>query len=170
MVFYGILITLLLVAVFTDIRKRRIPNWLTCSAVVVAMLYHGGAEGISGFIQAIEGLTLGMALLLPFYAAGGMGAGDVKLMGAVGALLGPKGVFIAFIFSALAGGVYALVLIVAMGRLRDVILHYAAVLGFFYCTGTVLYESPAVGEKPVLCYAVAIAAGTFVSRAQALLW
>jgi prepilin peptidase CpaA len=170
MVFYGILVSLLLIACVTDIRSQRIPNWLTCSSVVAAMVYHGGAEGLPGLMPGIEGLALGIAFLLPFYMAGGMGAGDVKLMGAVGALLGPKGVCTAFLCTAIAGGVYALVLLAARSRPKDAILQYGTMRGLFYCAGTMAHARRAAGDKPVLRYAVAIAAGTLFSCARGLLW
>jgi prepilin peptidase CpaA len=98
-----------------------------------------------------------------------MGAGDVKLMGALGALLGPKGVFAAFLCSAIADGVYALVLLAARSRPKDAILRYGTMLGLFYCAGTMVYQRPMAGDKPVLRYAVAIAAGTLLSRVEGLL-
>ena len=170
MVFYSILFSLLLIACVTDIRSGRIPNWLICSAVVAAMVYHFGAEGLTGLMPWVEGLTLGIVFLLPFYMAGGMGAGDVKLMGAVGALLGPKGVFIAFLGSGIAGGVYALVLLAARSRPKDAVLQYGAMLGLFSCARKMAYARSMAGDKPVLRYAVAIAAGTLLSRAGGLLW
>ena len=170
MAFYSILFSLLLIACVTDIRSQRIPNWLICSAVAAAMVYHFRAEGLAGLMPGVEGLTLGIVFLLPFYVAGGMGAGDVKLMGAVGALLGPKGVFMAFLCSGIAGGVYALVLLTARSRPKDAILQYGTMLGLFYCAGTMVRARQAAGDKPVLRYAVAIATGTLLSRAGALLW
>ncbi len=168
-IFYGILVPLLLVAAFMDVRSRRIPNWLTLPAAAVAMVYRFGAEGAWGLMGGIEGLMLGMACLLPFYIAGGMGAGDVKLMGALGALLGPKEVFMAFLFSAMAGGVYALGLLAVRARSKEAMLHYGTMLGFFYCTGAMPCMRPAAGEQPVLRYAVAIAAGTLLARVGGLL-
>jgi prepilin peptidase CpaA len=170
MVFYSILISLLLTACVTDIRSQRIPNRLIFPAVVAAMVYRFGAEGPAGLLPGVEGLMLGVAFLLPFYIAGGMGAGDVKLMGAVGALLGPKGIFTAFLCSAIAGGVYALVLLVARSRPKEAILRYGTMLGLFYCAGTMVQAGRAAGDKPALRYAVAIAAGTLLSRAGGLLW
>jgi prepilin peptidase CpaA len=169
MLFYAILISLLLVASVTDIRSQRIPNWLICSSVVAATVYHGEAEGLRGLMPGIEGLALGIALLLPFYVAGGMGAGDVKLMGAVGALLGPKAVFMAFLCSGITGGVYAFVLLAARSCPKDAILQYDAMRGLFYCAGTMARARRAAGDKPVLRYAVAIAAGTLFSCAGGLL-
>jgi prepilin peptidase CpaA len=170
MVFYSILVLLLLIASVTDIRSQRIPNWLTCSGAAVARVYHGEAEGLRGLVPGIEGLALGMALLLPFYMAGGMGAGDVKLMGAVGTLLGPKGVFMAFLCSGITGGAYALVLLAARSRPKDAMLQYDTIRGLFCCAGTMAHARRAAGDKPVLRYAVAIAAGTLFSCAGGLLW
>lgn len=85
-----IFITAVLVfASVTDIRNHRVPNWLTFSGMVVGLASYFLTGGFGGLLFSAEGLILGFALLIPFYMAGGMGAGDVKLLAAVGALLGP---------------------------------------------------------------------------------
>jgi prepilin peptidase CpaA len=169
MILHLILVPLLLIASVTDVREQRIPNWLTYSVALAALIYRTGAEGTLGFVAGIEGLALGIGCLLPFYMGRGMGAGDVKLMGAVGALLGPKGVWLAFICSSLAGGVYALVLLAHCGRLRDALRDYGAMLAVFFTTGTIVSISPPVRNKPNLRYGIAIAAGTALSCAGNLL-
>ena len=67
------------IAAVTDIRSRRIPNWLTYSAILLGVGYHTIVNGPQGFFFGAGGLFLGLALLIVFYLAGGMGAGDVKL-------------------------------------------------------------------------------------------
>ena len=114
-----IFITAVLVfASVTDIRDHRIPNWLTLSGMVVGLASYFLAGGFRGLLFSAEGLILGFALLIPFYMCGGMGAGDVKLLAAVGALLGPSGVMKAFLCTALVGGAYAIILL-AVSRWRD---------------------------------------------------
>jgi prepilin peptidase CpaA len=105
-------------------------------------------------------------LLIFFYIAGGMGAGDVKLMGAVGSFLGPLGSFRAFLCTALVGGLYALVVIIRTEGLKSTIRRFGAIAVNLYSKITYkpMYVSHA-GFKgmPVLYYGVAIAIGTFLS-------
>ncbi len=109
-----VLITLgvfLVICASFDVFFRRIPNWLTYPAMLMAVLYHCIVGGTAGLAQTLGGLGVGMAMLMPFYLLKGMGAGDVKLMGVVGACLGPRQVFHAFLWTGLTGGLYALILL-----------------------------------------------------------
>lgn len=114
-------VALCLTAAVFDLRTRRIPNALTLPAVAVglALSLTGGGYGVAGAVMAV--VLLG-GLFAIFAAAGGMGWGDVKLMAAVGALLGwPLTswsiVLFALLYTALAGGVLALVVAARRGRL-----------------------------------------------------
>jgi prepilin peptidase CpaA len=90
---------------------------------------------------------------MTFYLLGGMGAGDVKLMGAVGGFLGPKGVFAAFLGTSLIGGVYAIVLLALQGGITDIIRRYGLMLKAFFFTHRMAYIPPVKKEKmPALCY------------------
>lgn len=93
-----------MLAAFVDIRTRRIPNAVTApmSALGIALAALGSDDQSLG--AAVLGLALGLLLMLPGYALGATGAGDVKLLAAVGALLGPAGVVVAFVWTAIAGG------------------------------------------------------------------
>ena len=106
------------IAVCYDLRFRRIPNWLTFPAMIVGIAYHTYFGGIPAFFLSLGGLLLGFAVFFVFYAIGGMGAGDVKLMAAIGALLGPKDVLFAALYTAIAGGVYAILLLVTRKRIE----------------------------------------------------
>ena len=105
----GVLLAVVLfLAVYLDIRTSRIPNWLTFTAMGSGLLTYiliGGAEGA---IFSLSGLGTGLILFLAFHFLGDMGAGDVKLMGAVGAMVGPYGAFVTGILAVMAGGIYAL--------------------------------------------------------------
>jgi prepilin peptidase CpaA len=103
------------IAAGTDIQERRIPNWLVGSTLLVGFALNGFLYGMPGFRNA--GLGLGMALLiyLPLYVLRAMGAGDVKLMAAIGALTGPGHWMRIFFLTALLGGLAALVLIASRG-------------------------------------------------------
>lgn len=105
-----------LAATVIDIRTRRIPNTLTAAMALVGIgLAATELGGISLGASAV-GFVIGFALMLPGHALGATGAGDVKLMGAVGAIVGPGMVVNAFLFTAVAGGVLAVA--VALRRRR----------------------------------------------------
>jgi prepilin peptidase CpaA len=158
------LATLLLIGAAWDLRFHKIPNWLTFPAAVVAITYHTAMNGFSGLLFSLEGIAVGIAILLPFYLLGGMGAGDAKLLGAVGGFLGPQGVFAAFLFTALVGGIYALFLLAYHGYLKKTILRYRIMLNTFVLTRNFIYVPPPSRErKPKLWYGLAIALGTFLS-------
>ena len=155
---------LLIVAALYDIRFQKIPNLLTLPAIVMAIVYYTFIQGFEGFLISIGGAVLGISLMLIPYLMGGMGAGDAKLMGAVGALLGPKGIFVAFLLTALIGGVYALVVLAFYGNLRETYLRYWLIFKTFFLTRKLSYVPPSEQEKkPRLRYGVAIALGTIMT-------
>ena len=96
-----------LTAVVFDVRTRRIPNVLTLGGAAAALVYAAQAGGLAGVGAALGGWFLGAALFFPFFALGGMGAGDVKLIAAFGAWLGPADTVPLAIFASIAGGVFA---------------------------------------------------------------
>jgi len=159
-----IIAAVLLVAAVSDFRTRKIPNRLTFPAVVVGIIYHTCTGGWKGFLFIVGGVVVGLALLMTFYLLGGMGAGDVKLMGAVGGFLGPKGVFAAFLATSLIGGVYAIILLALQGEIPDIIRRYGLMLKVFFFTHRMAYIPPArKDERPALRYGLAIALGTLLS-------
>ncbi len=99
-------------AVYTDIKYGIIPNWLTFPAMATALAIHSLLEGWTGLGYASQGEALGLGLLLIPFLMGGMGAGDVKLMAALGGIIGPSLVFDTFIFSAIMGGFVGVLIIV----------------------------------------------------------
>ncbi|MEN6328546.1 MAG: prepilin peptidase [Syntrophomonas sp.] len=115
----GFLLGMLGLAVVYDVRSRRIPNWIVFSGMVFALLYHLYLGGCSGLFYSLKGLLVGIALLILPFAMGGMGAGDVKLLGMVGALKGSIFVFNCFIAMALWGGIIAIILLLIRRRLQE---------------------------------------------------
>jgi len=158
------LLALIITAALFDIRFQKIPNLLTLPSIVMAIVYYTFIEGFDGFLMSVGGAGLGISFMLLPYLMGGMGAGDAKFMGAVGGLLGPKGVFVAFLLTALIGGVYAIVVLVFYGRLGQMLERYRLLFKIFILTRKIVYIHPSEQEKKArLRYGVAIALGTIMT-------
>ena len=157
--------TLLALACVTDLRARRIPNVLTFSAAAGAVLFHLVTGGWQAAGWSIVGLFVGALLFLPMFALRGMGAGDVKLLAAVGAWLGPGQVAVVALATSLAGGVMAVVVALAYGYLRKALTNIYLLLAHWRVMG--VSPLPAItleqASGPRLAYAFPIAIGTVVT-------
>jgi prepilin peptidase CpaA len=112
----GILVA---VAAYFDIRSRRIPNWLVLTGIVAGFACNvSSSPGWSGLGRAAAGLGLGFILYFPLYLLRARGAGDVKLLAAVGSITGPGNCFWIFFLTAILGGVIAMLLLLFRGRVR----------------------------------------------------
>lgn len=107
-----VLITILLISIYTDIKDRKILNSVTIPSIIFAVFYFLITQGVDGFFFSGKGFLVGLGLLIIPFMLGGMGAGDVKLLAAIGALMGTSFVFYSFIYTALIGGLIAIVLII----------------------------------------------------------
>ncbi|MGA2061630.1 MAG: prepilin peptidase [Thermoguttaceae bacterium] len=101
----------LIVAAIIDGWKLKVPNWITFPFVVGGWIYSTAYFGWEGFGLSLVGTCVGLALLLPAYAIGGMGAGDVKLLAGVGAWIWGTNTFYAFCLSAVIGGAIAVAMV-----------------------------------------------------------
>ena len=156
---------LVLVACIPDLRHRRIPNNLTLSAAVVAVAFHAVISGWSGLGLSVSGWFLGAALFFPMFALRGMGAGDVKLLAAVGAWLGPAQVIWVALITSVAGGILGLVVAAFHGYLRTAGLNIMSLLFSWRASGIRPVEEMTLSGSrgPRLAYAVPIAVGTLVT-------
>ena len=100
------------VACWFDVRTRRIPNWLTFPAAVLGIVAATAVHGGHGTVSSAAGLLVGLALFFPLFVLKGLGGGDVKLLGALGAWLGTSMILGVAFYTTLAGGVLALALLV----------------------------------------------------------
>jgi len=106
--FVGVVGAYTLLAAATDLRKRRIPNWLTVPAAVAGLSFHLFAPSGWGLTSALAGFAIGFGLLLLPFLIGGGGAGDVKLLAALGVWLGPHYMLVAFVLSIGAAALLAI--------------------------------------------------------------
>jgi len=111
------LVALVTVAALWDLRVRRIPNWLTATGVVGGLGMNFALQGWSGLGSAAEGLGLALLVYVPLFLLRAMGGGDMKLMAAAGALIGPVNWLVLFLLTSMLGGIVALLLVVMKGRL-----------------------------------------------------
>jgi len=145
-------------AVVTDIRQRRILNVVTSPAMAIGLILNTAVNGLSGLAFAISGLLLGVLLFVVPVAFMGRGAGDLKLLAALGALGGPAFVVWAALWSGVAGGIFALAVLLNRRRFGVVLAGFAldARTGQF----------PVARSNIRLPYAVPIAVGALVALIQ----
>jgi prepilin peptidase CpaA len=123
------LITLILVAAVYDVLYRRIPNWLTAGGVIAGIALNSFIyRGWPGLRLSLAGLTVGFAVYFILYSLRAMGAGDVKLMAAVGALVGMGDWFGIFLITAIVGGVAGLAMVARRGRLKKTLWNVGFIL------------------------------------------
>jgi prepilin peptidase CpaA len=157
------LIIILGVAIVTDLRWRKIPNWLTGSAILAGLGLHTSMNQLTGLAFSLEGAALGLGLFLIIYALGWMGAGDVKLYAAVGSFLGPAQTISAAIVIALAGGLLALVVLGFYQGWRTTGLWCWTYVQTMFLTGAMPSMVSDKASAPKVPYAVAIGLGTIGS-------
>ena len=154
-------IVIALIACVTDLRSQRIPNVLTFGSALAAVVFHSVMGSWDGLFLSASGWAVGVAVFLLPFALGGMGAGDVKLVAALGAWLGPMDALWLGMYSAVAGGAAAVVLAVARGYLRQALSNIYLLLMHWRITGIrPLHEVSLAGSQgPRLAYAVPVFGG-----------
>ncbi len=149
---------------WVDWRSRRIPNWLTVPGVAIGLVVNTVAWGWSGTKTALEGAGLGLGLLLPLVLLRALGAGDWKLMGALGAFLGPKRLLLVLLVTIFIAGVMAIIEIIRKRKVKVTLMNLAVLAQGFYTFG--LRPNPAISlDNPgtlKLPFGVAAAAGTVI--------
>ena len=160
----ALLLALLAASIVTDLKSRKIYNAFTYPAMLAGLLLNllnGGVE----FLSAAAACALGIGVFYPFYRAGGMGMGDLKLMAAIGALKGTPFWGAAMVDSALAGGVLALAVTAYQGTTvktltRSVSYSWAAVTSLMTGRRPLMPRGP---HPTMIPYGTAIGAGTMAA-------
>jgi prepilin peptidase CpaA len=155
-----ILVIVLFICFITDVKSRKILNIVTLPTIVFSLGYYLFTKGYEGFLFSGKGFLVGLGLLIIPYLLGGMGAGDVKLMAAIGALMGTSFVFYSFIYIALIGGVIALVLILKSKGFMNSIKSFFFNIVFFRSNIGSMMMSKEKQTKISYPYGVAIVLGT----------
>lgn len=153
------LVIVLVLSVWYDVREHRLPNWLTAGGFVAALLVRG-MLGWDVFLVGLGGGALGLGLGLVFFAWGAMGAGDAKLLAAVGAVLGFDTFLWCLPLVGAFGGVLAIAVTLRNGTIIPTLLRFRELLFYFVTAGRLgdrrTLATPGAVTVP---YGVAVAAG-----------
>ncbi len=154
-------VVLIVVAVYTDIRWRLIKNSITLPAIVIGLLLNILGSGWQGLLHSLIGFWVGAGLMMIPFLFGQMGGGDIKLMAALGTLLGGHSILNIFFYTTIAGGVLAVIVIIARGELASTLKRIWQLL-----KSILIARAPAAGlaqfdKSTKIPYGLAIGAGTF---------
>ena len=154
----------LIVAAVIDGYKLKVPNWITFPLIISGWIASGLLFGWSGLGWSLVGTAVGLLLLLPAYAIGGMGAGDVKLMAGVGSWLWGTVTFYAFCVSAVAGGIIAIGMVLSQRKWGHHQAQFTALISEFFVVRDPTKLSELAAERKstmmLLPYGIPIAIGT----------
>ena len=150
-------------AAVVDVRQQRIPNRLTYPAIGIGLLLRIFFYGWHGLLTGLEGMVLAGGIIFVFYVVRAMGAGDLKLMAAIGSIVGPQYAFTTLLATGIAGGVLAVVYVLYRGQMRATLSNMGSVMKFHAWSGLQVHpelnlDNPAALRMP---YGLAIAAGAF---------
>lgn len=149
----------LLVAVYQDLTRLRIPNWLTLPGLLLALLLGALLGGPEGLLQALLGAGVALAIMFLPFACRCMGAGDVKACMVLGALWGPAIFLPVFGWMVVAGGVLAILLMAARGELGNLAGRWLRSAKATLVTRRITYFGPEAGAATGLPFAVCMALG-----------
>lgn len=155
-------LAVVLYAGYTDWRTRRIPNWLTVSGFLLGIVLNFIFSGWRGAVGSLEGAGLALGLLLPLVLLRGFGAGDWKLVGAVGSLMGWRAMLVVLVVSCLITGAAALAQIVVTGRFTATLKNIGKLLKGFAIFGfrpnpEISLDNPTLAKLP---FGTCVAVGT----------
>jgi prepilin peptidase CpaA len=158
-------VALALAASACDLRTRRIPNVLTFGAAAAAVAASAWMNGMAGVEASVAGWLIGLALWFPLFVLRGMGGGDVKLLAAIGAWLGPALAFFIALYAAIAGAVLALGLVLAHRCTRQTLDNIKLLLTHWRVVGFAPHQQLTLdtAASPRLAYAVPVLIGTVVA-------
>lgn len=148
-----------------DVRTRRLPNVLTLGAALIAVCFALIQGGVSEAGWSLAAWGTALALFFPFFALRGLGAGDVKLIAALSAWLGVSGALYLALYTALAGGVMAVVVLISQKYHKQAFWNLWLLLTFWRTNGVRPLPELTLNTSrgPKLAYAIPIAAGALTT-------
>jgi prepilin peptidase CpaA len=163
-IIWALTLVLTLYAAWIDGRTRRIPNWLTVAGFVVGISIHFLFGGWQGGMFALEGAGLGLLVLLPLVLLRALGAGDLKLMGALGAFVGPVMLWFVLLASVLVAGAMAVVQMIRAKRVRETVRNLGLLIMSFLTFGFRAHPEISIDNPDALKlpFGVAAAVGTLI--------
>ena len=160
-------LVLAVIAAIVDVQQHRIPNWLTYPGIALGLALRAVFFGWKGLASALEGCLLAGGIMLVFYLVRAMGAGDVKLMAALGSIVGPQHAVVVLLATAIFGGLLGIAYAIYRGRIGSTLKNVGSVLRFHAWAGLQAHpdlnlDNPAALRMP---YGLAIALGTLYAFA-----
>jgi prepilin peptidase CpaA len=160
------------VGAISDVRKARIPNWLTYSSLVAALVLRSTLMGWPGFKSGALGMLAAGGIFLILFVVGAMGGGDMKLMASIGAWVGSDQVATILLVAAMAGGLLALVQIIFVRRELQTLRNLFELIRFRLISG--LQPHPVLNVREPgsdrVPYGLAIALATVYCARNAIWW
>ena len=170
----GLLVLLVAAAALFDLRQRRIPNWLAASGLLAGFVMNTFLFEWAGFWASLEGAALALLVYVPLFALRAMGAGDAKLMAAVGSITGWQNWIAVMILTCLFGGLLAIILVLGKGRVRHTLGNLKLILTSWRFRHLPYHLSPElhVGSEQALRlpHAVSILLGAVTFLVAAAIW
>lgn len=175
-VVYCILSIILALSVYFDSTQRKIPNKITMPAILIGVIWSTVNSGLDGFLFSGLGFLVGFAVFLVPYLFGGIGAGDVKLMAAIGSLMGWRFVLASGLSTAIIGGVLVIIYLLIKGGIKQTLvdalgliikpilklLYLGSGRSWFLDRQKYFINHKAKKENEYIPYAIAIASGVLI--------
>lgn len=162
-----LLITVLAISCYTDLRYRRIYNLVTFPALLGALLINYLTLGLDGLWISGQGLLLAAALFILPFLLGGLGAGDVKLLAVVGAVKGGRFVFQAFLLTAIIGGLLTIGFLLSRRKLFPTLRLFGRGLKVFFYSGFRIWNFGSLNKETAVTdsvpYGLAIVLGSLAA-------
>ncbi|MFC6038759.1 prepilin peptidase [Paenisporosarcina macmurdoensis] len=158
-----VIILILVISIITDLRDRKILNIVTLPSIIAAFIYHFFTSGVEGFLYSGQGFLAGLGMLIIPFLMGGIGAGDVKLLAAIGAWNGTFFIFYTSIYAGIIGGLIALLILLKRRELVFTLKRMLFSVAFIKSAKGYLVIKDDVHGSFSIPYAIPIALGALLT-------